>query len=82
MKDEIKKQYNHLKFKKSEKQTEKQITLKNMVLNQNSPHEHKTGLLDLLMVEKDNICESPKIKLPEIKDKLWVVRNIGDYVYK
>ena len=39
----------------------------------------KLELLELLINDKDNRCESPKLKIPEAKEKVWVVKPIGKY---
>lgn len=45
--------------------------------NKNEPD--KVTLLDVLMVDRENRCESPKLQLPEVKEQLWVVKPIGKY---
>jgi hypothetical protein len=39
----------------------------------------KVTLLDVLMVDRENRCESPKLQIPEVKEQLWVVKPIGKY---
>lgn len=45
--------------------------------NKNDPD--KANLLDVLMCDRDNICDSPRFNLPEAKEHLWVVKPIGKY---
>ncbi len=39
----------------------------------------KATLLDVLMVDRDNRCDSPRLQIPEVKENLWVVKPIGKY---
>ena len=40
----------------------------------------KVNLIDVLMEDKANINQIPKLNLPPATDKLWVVRPIGKHV--
>jgi len=40
----------------------------------------KIGLIDVLMNDKANLTNQPKLSLPPAHDKLWVLRPIGKYV--
>lgn len=62
------------------------LTPKHNVLNQlqiddrmNKYETDKITLLSVLAEDKNNICDSPKFKLPEVKDPLWVLQPIGKY---
>lgn len=47
--------------------------------NFNKNEVDKATLLDVLMVENQNRCESPKLQIPEVKENLWVLKPIGKY---
>jgi len=40
----------------------------------------KIGLIDVLMNDKANFINQPKLSLPPANDKLWVIKPIGKYV--
>lgn len=47
--------------------------------NFNKNESDKVTLLDVLMVEKENRCDSPHLQIPEVQEQLWVIRPIGKY---
>jgi hypothetical protein len=53
--------------------------MEHLVIGDKLDKPDKTNLLDLLMVDKDNQCELPKIELPKMDDKLWVMKAIAGY---
>jgi len=47
--------------------------------NFNKNEADKPTLLDVLMVDRDNRCDSPRLQIPEVKENLWVLKPIGKY---
>lgn len=63
------------------KLSQKARVMQRLVIDSKGPNNDpdKVNLLDVLMHDRDNICDSPKFALPEAKEQLWVVKPIGKY---
>jgi hypothetical protein len=47
--------------------------------NFNKNEVDKPTLLDVMMVDNQNRCDSPRLQIPEVKENLWVLKPIGKY---
>lgn len=70
---------NQMRYARTKKENEKATVMEHLIIGDKYDAPEKKNLLDMLMADKDNIIEPPKFALPEPKEKLWVVRAIGQY---
>jgi hypothetical protein len=64
----------------SQKERNKKIDKKSIVLDSLMIDGRlNNNLIDVLMADKDNQCDSPKHKIPEVKAQLHVIKPIGSY---
>lgn len=51
------------------------------LINEKPDNKDSNGitLLDVLMHDRDNVLDSPRLKLPEAKEDLWVLKPVGKY---
>ena len=59
---------------------QKMNVIDNLVIGDKYETVNKKSLLDLLIHDQDNIIEPPLLTLPNMNEKLWIEKTIGNLV--